>query len=227
MPKLRLLGATKMPLARRNRRRARRPRSRPPSAAPVRRSSAGSWSCRSRDGPSSVNSLPSGTSNETFCAALTAAPRASGILGEQRPDAQHGLSTPSPRLRGAGKLPAIPNRLPTSCASSTSGTARRSACTPSAESSTYWPFCHSSQIMIDTTSVPGRVEQDRARQLADRDDHHVDPARQQARLQQRQHDAAEGQRSRRRRSWRRIPRAPCGSAASRPSCSACRRAGSA
>src|SRR5712671_5549038 len=27
------------------------------------------------DGPSSVNSLPSGTSNETFCAALTAAPR--------------------------------------------------------------------------------------------------------------------------------------------------------
>jgi hypothetical protein len=27
--------------------------------------------------------------------------------------------------------------------------------TPSAESSTYWPFCHSSQIMIETTSVPG------------------------------------------------------------------------
>src|SRR2546422_4919912 len=27
------------------------------------------------DGPSSVNSLPSGTSNETSCAALTAAPR--------------------------------------------------------------------------------------------------------------------------------------------------------
>src|ERR1700730_18780864 len=27
------------------------------------------------DGPSKVNSLPSGTSNETFCAAFTAAPR--------------------------------------------------------------------------------------------------------------------------------------------------------
>ena len=44
-------------------------------AAPVRRSSAASWSCRSPDGPSRVNSLPSGTSNETSCAALTAAPR--------------------------------------------------------------------------------------------------------------------------------------------------------
>ena len=27
--------------------------------------------------------------------------------------------------------------------------------TPSAESSTYWPFCHSSQMRMDTTSEPG------------------------------------------------------------------------
>jgi hypothetical protein len=37
-----------------------------------------------------------------------------------------------------------------------------------------------------------RIEQDRARQLADRDDHHVDEAGEQPRLEQRQDDAAEG-----------------------------------
>src|SRR5688572_31988407 len=38
----------------------------------------------------------------------------------------------------------------------------------------------------------GAVEQDRAGKLADRDDHDVDPARDQARLEQRQDDAPEG-----------------------------------
>ena len=27
--------------------------------------------------------------------------------------------------------------------------------TPSADNSTYWPFCHNSQIMTENTSVPG------------------------------------------------------------------------
>src|SRR5258705_12097810 len=74
MPKLRLLGATKTFLADEK---IVRPAS---SISPeVGRSSPAIERkvvvLPQPEGPSRVNSLPSGTSNETFCAALTAAPR--------------------------------------------------------------------------------------------------------------------------------------------------------
>src|SRR5881398_2558285 len=48
-----------------------------------------------------------------------------------------------------------PNFLPSHWAAITSTKSARMNITPSAESSTYWPFSHSSQITIETTSVPG------------------------------------------------------------------------
>ena len=71
-----------------------------------------------------------------------------GVFGEQRSDAEQA----HPRVL---QVSAIPNRRPTSCANMTSTNSATISMTPSAESSTYCPFCHSSQIMIDTTSVPG------------------------------------------------------------------------
>src|SRR6185312_15650011 len=49
----------------------------------------------------------------------------------------------------------IPNFLPSHCAVITSTKSAAMNITPSAESSTYCPFSHSSQITTDTTSVPG------------------------------------------------------------------------
>jgi len=71
MPKLRLLGAMKMPLADEN-------TIRPPSSISPRCGRSNPAMERSVVvlpqplGPSSVNSAPSGTSNDTSCAALTA-----------------------------------------------------------------------------------------------------------------------------------------------------------
>src|SRR5437764_11557367 len=109
------------------------------------------------DGPSSVNSLPSGTSNETSCAALTTAP--CSLAYSVNSDVTLSTFVPS-------QASEIPNRLPTSWATITRQNSRMINMTPSAESSTYWPFCHSSQIMIDTTSVPGlysRIELESSR----------------------------------------------------------------
>src|SRR5207245_10566380 len=100
------------------------------------------------EGPSSVNSLPSGTSNETFCTALTAPPPSLAYSVKR----DRTLSTLHQCLVYVSSLP---NRRPASCASTTSRNSARISITPSAESSTYCPFCHNSQIMIDTTSVPG------------------------------------------------------------------------
>src|SRR4029078_995469 len=82
-----------------------------------------------------------------------------GVFGVQRSHAQH-VSTPR------FYVSAIPNRRPASCASITRKNSATISMTPRAESSTYCPFCHSSHIMIDTTSVPGeysRIERDSSR----------------------------------------------------------------
>src|SRR5262249_52476239 len=122
------------------------------------------------DGPSSVNSLPSGTSKETSCAALTTVP--CSLAYSVKSDLTLSTFVPSgvPSLdftflyQTASLMQGIavthypseiPNRLPMICAIITRQNNRMISITPSAESSTYWPFCQSSQIMIDTTSVPG------------------------------------------------------------------------
>jgi hypothetical protein len=59
-----------------------------------------------------------------------------------------------------------PNRPPSRCATITSSDSATIINTPSADSSTYWPFSHSSQITTDNTSVPGpysRIELDSSR----------------------------------------------------------------
>src|SRR5689334_3767269 len=59
-----------------------------------------------------------------------------------------------------------PNFFPSHCASITNTKSAMMKSTPSAESSTYCPFSQSSQITIDTTSVPGlysRIEDESSR----------------------------------------------------------------
>src|SRR5581483_5384979 len=97
-------------------------------------------------GPNSVKSAPSGTSNDTSCAALTTWPLAPAysVCSDLT------LSTLLSLYASA-----TPNRRPMNCASATKQSRTRIIMTPSADSSTYWPFCHNSQIVIETTSVPG------------------------------------------------------------------------
>src|SRR5207244_1103846 len=64
------------------------------------------------------------------------------VFGEKAVDSEHDYSL-------------IPNFFPSHCAISTRTNSARMKSTPSAESSTYWPFSQSSQITIDITSVPG------------------------------------------------------------------------
>src|SRR5581483_3426843 len=67
------------------------------------------------------------------------------VLGVERVDFQHGGTQAS----------FIPKRRATHCAAITSTNSARMSRTPSADSSTYCPFSQSSQMVIDTTSVPG------------------------------------------------------------------------
>ena len=71
MPKLRLFGATKMPFADDDD--VRRPSPAVGRSSPAMERSVVVFRGASPEGPSSMN-MPSGTSNETFCTALTAPP---------------------------------------------------------------------------------------------------------------------------------------------------------
>src|SRR5262245_55032527 len=184
MPKLRLLGATKMPLSEEE---TRRP---PTSISPAIGFSSPAIErsvvvLPQPDGPSSVNSLPSGTSNETSCAALTAPPRSLAYS-----------------VKSDLTLSTFPSRV--------------FLCFRNSEPPADELCQHDHQEQRDDQHDAERrklhilpilpqlpyhdryhfgargVEQDRARQLPDRDDHHVDPPGQQSRLQQWQNDAAKG-----------------------------------
>ncbi len=100
-------------------------------------------------GPSSVKRRPSSTVKLTSCAALTMSPRSFG----------YSVKSPSTLSNSCPLPPAtyslIPYRDPTHRASSTRTNSERMKSTPSADSSTYCPFCHSSQMTIDTTRVSG------------------------------------------------------------------------
>src|SRR5262249_3847263 len=102
------------------------------------------------------------------------------ILGVQRSDAQHAhprffnwrmfLSANRGPLRRNMRFQrpasATPNRRPAACASRTKQNSARISITPRADSSRYCPFCQYSQIMIETTSVPGlysRIELESSR----------------------------------------------------------------
>ena len=69
-----------------------------------------------------------------------------GVFGKQAVDCQQ-------RLPESYSL--TPYFLPSHCAISTSTNSAMMNSTPSAESSTYWPFSHSSQITMDITWVSG------------------------------------------------------------------------
>src|SRR5258708_36885730 len=131
-------------------------------------------------GPSRVNSFPSGTSNVTSCAALTIWPRSLGY-SVKRP------ATFSTRFSGS---------LPDSefLAQELGHHHQNKECQDKE---------HAARGQLNVLAVPPQfpdgdreglgaraVEQDRAGELADRDDHHVDPARHEPGLQQRQDDAA-------------------------------------
>src|ERR1051326_5040693 len=145
MPKLRRLGATKTPFAEEN-------TTLPSTAISPKRGRSNPAIERNVVvlpqplGPRSVNSSPSGTSNDTSCAALTTWPLAAAysVCSDLT------LSTLVSLYASA-----TPNRRPMICASTTKPSSTIIIITPSADSSTYWPFCHSSQIVIETTSVPG------------------------------------------------------------------------
>src|SRR5262249_22007872 len=92
------------------------------------------------EGPSSVNSLPSGTSNDTFCAALTAPPRSSAysVNSDLTLSTFHPLgffslcsSTPAPARRGrpggGPPAPASPARTTRRSASRRAPTAPHTA----------------------------------------------------------------------------------------------------
>src|SRR5882672_9846961 len=132
-------------------------------------------------GPSRVNSFPSGTSNVTSCAARTIWPRSLGY-SVKRP------STFSTRFSGslldseflAQKLGH--HHQNKECQDKQHAERRQLhvlAVLPQ--------FPNSDRQDLGSRAV----EQDRAGELANRDDHHVDPARYEPGLQQRQDDAAE------------------------------------
>src|SRR5688572_13331220 len=129
-------------------------------------------------GPSSVKSWPSGTANETSCAAFTISPFSFG----------YSVNSPSTLSMGApsflhSELLAQPLR-------------------EHHQDEEHQDEKHPERGELDVLPVlpqlpdhdrhdfgPRAVEQDGARQLADRDDHHVDEARDQPRFQERQDDA--------------------------------------
>src|SRR5438552_6472721 len=130
-------------------------------------------------GPSSVKSLPSGTVKVTSCAALTISPFSFGY-SVYRPSTLSMRSLLHPEL--------LPEPL------------RDHHQHEERENEE-----HAEGRELDVLAVlpqlpdhdrddlgPGAVEQDRARELADRHDHHVDEPRDEAGLEQRQDDAPEG-----------------------------------
>src|SRR6266850_2992371 len=132
-------------------------------------------------GPSRVNSLPSGTSKATSCTARIAWPRSSTY-------SVHNPVTLSTSGVLDAELPAYPLGK-------------------QHEHEQAQDEHHPERRQLDVLAVlpqlpdhdrqdlgPRAVEQDRARQLADGNDHDVDPARDQPWLEQRQDDAAEGRR---------------------------------
>src|SRR5256886_1997513 len=132
-------------------------------------------------GPRSVNSLPCGTSKATSCAARTAWPRSSTY-------SVHSPATLSTLRLPDAELPAHPL-----------GEQHEHEQTQDKH--------HAKRRELDVLPVLPQlpdhdrenlgsraVEQDRARQLADGNDHDVDPSGDQPRLEQRQDDAAESRR---------------------------------
>src|SRR5258708_4598279 len=130
-------------------------------------------------GPSRVNSFPSGTSNVTSCAALTIWPRSLGY-SVKRP------ATFSTRFSGS---------LPDSefLAQELGHHHQNKECQDKehAERRQLHVLAVLPQFPDgDRQDLGARaVEQDRAGELADRDDHHVDPARHEPGLHERQDDA--------------------------------------
>src|SRR2546422_2609430 len=132
-------------------------------------------------GPSRVYSLPSGTSKATSCAARIAWPRSSTY------SVHNPVTLSTSRVLDA-ELPAYPLG-------------------EQHEHEQAQDEHHAERRQLDVLAVlpqlpnhdrqdlgPRAVEQDRARQLADGNDHDVDPAGDQPGLEQRQDDAAEGRR---------------------------------
>src|SRR5438093_2510614 len=137
-------------------------------------------------GPSSVNSFPSGTSNVTSCAARTIWPRSLG----------YSVKSPATfSTRFSGSL------LDSEFLAQELGHHDQNKECQNKE--------HSQRRQLHVLAVLPQfpdgdrqhlgaraIEQDRAGELADRDDHHVDPARDESRLEQGQDDAPEGRRPR-------------------------------
>src|SRR6058998_2686328 len=179
MPKPRRLGATKTPLVEEYTTRS------PTLISPKRGRSSPAIERRvvvlpQPLGPSSVNSFPSGTSNVTSCAARTISPRSLGY-SVQSP------ATLSTRFSGSF--------LDSESLAQPLGYHDQNKECQDKQ--------HSQRRQLHVLAVlpqfpdgdrqdlgAGAVEQDRAGELADRDDHHVDPARDEPGLQERQDDAA-------------------------------------
>src|SRR5215470_16111483 len=134
------------------------------------------------EGPSSVNSLPSGTSNDTSCAAFTTVPLSLAYSVKS----DFTLSTAALSL--ALRNPESP--------------AQKLGDHHQAEQQNDQHDAERRELDIlpvlpklpdhDRHHLGARaVKQNRARQLTDRDDQHIDPAREQAWFKQRQHHAAE------------------------------------
>src|SRR5262245_35752360 len=178
MPKPRRLGATKMP-------RLDGYTTRPPTAISPERGRSRPAIERSVVvlpqplGPSRVKSLPSGTSKLTSCAALTISPRSFGY-SVLRP------STLSTALFPHPELAAQPLR------------GHHQHEQREDEEHAQRRQLHVLAVLPqlpdgDRHHLGARaVEKDRARELADRDDHHVDPAGDEAGLEQGQDHAHEG-----------------------------------
>src|SRR5215510_5789341 len=238
MPKLRLLGATKMP--RLDEYTARPETSISPAVGRSRPAIERKVVVLPQpEGPSSVNSLPSGTWNETSCAAFTTVPlslaysvysdltfskaalynfalaahatiafwsRSANLLRssprKRGPSAKRSnvskSGSPPPRGRTERNLPAS---HPLALRNSES-LAQKLGDHDQAEQENDQHDAERRELDIlpvlpqlpdhDRHHLGARaVEQDRARQLADRDDQHIDPAGEQAGLEQRQHHAPE------------------------------------
>src|ERR1700719_1634177 len=154
------------------------------------------------EGPSSVNSLPSGTSKLTSWAALTTVPRSPGYSV----NSDLTLSTFVPVPCGvAGSMSPVQCRFiaACSCFRYPEPLAHELGQHHQAEQQDDQHDAERGQLDIltilpqlpyhDRDHLGARaIEQDRARQLADRYDQHINPAREQSRLEQRQNDAAEG-----------------------------------
>src|SRR5262249_33173180 len=127
------------------------------------------------EGPSSVNSFPSGTSNETFCAALTAPPRS--LAYSVKSDLT--LSTFPSR-----SILCFRNSEPPADELRQHDHQEQRDDQHDAERRKLHVLPILPQLPYHDRYHLGarRVEQDRARQLADRDDHHIDPSGQQPRL---------------------------------------------